>query len=133
MSAVPENLQQSTPSVEGPSLAGVLAEIAETTSETLELQGVFERIAIAVRRLVPLDSMGVVRILDGEKAMLHAISVLGKAPDTPDAHDAEGGQPRPVACSLVECAEPAPLISWSPRVRPRSGPITRIDDAATEL
>src|SRR5206468_12595117 len=105
MSAVPENLQQSTPSVEGPSLAGVLAEIAETTSETLELQEVFERIAIAVRRLIPLDSMGVVRILDGQGAVLHAISVLGKS-GGPNAADQ-----RPVACSLVECTKPAPLVS----------------------
>src|SRR5437867_5166694 len=127
MSAVRKDSLQNAPAVEKPSLAGVLAEIAETTSETLELQQVFERIAIAVRRLIPIDSMGVVRILDGQGAVLHAISVLGKS-GGPNAAD----QP-PVACSLVECTRPAPLTSWSPRVRPRSGPIARIDDAAVEL
>src|SRR2546426_494027 len=91
------------------------------------MQEVFERIAIAVRRLIPLDSMGVVRLLDGQGAVLHAISVLSKS-GGPNA----AGQ-RPVACSLVECTKPAPLTSWSPRVRPRPGPIARIDDAAVEL
>src|SRR5262245_21038967 len=94
-SAVPENSSQSTPITDTPSLAGVLAVIAETTSETLELQQVFERIAIAVRRLIPLDRMGVVRVLDGQGAVLHAISVLRKTtnPRTSD---------EPPLCSLVE-------------------------------
>jgi hypothetical protein len=42
----------------------VLAEIAETASETLELQEVFNRVAASVRRLIPFEDMGVVRIVD---------------------------------------------------------------------
>jgi transcriptional regulator with GAF, ATPase, and Fis domain len=118
VSAVSDDSSQGAVIADQASLAGVLAEIAETTSETLELQQVFERIALAVRRLIPLDRMGVVRIVDDQRAVLHAISVLG---------DARG------SCSQVECLQGAPLTSWSPRIRPRSGPIARIDDAETEL
>ena len=126
--AVAEDVMWSrTPIVNEPSLAGVLAEIAETTSETLELQQVFERIAMAVRRLIPLDRMGVVRILDGQGAVLHAISVLDKSSFPPNS---SAGLP---ICSLVESIHPAPLPNWSPRMRPRPGAIERIDDAAVEL
>ena len=43
-----------------------LTEIAETASETLELQQVFERLASSLRELIPFDHMGVVRLLDFE-------------------------------------------------------------------
>ena len=42
------------PTFEADSVAGVLSEIAETASETLELQDVFGRIATAVRRVIPI-------------------------------------------------------------------------------
>jgi len=96
------------------SVVGVLSEIAETASETLELQEVFNRVAASVRRLIPFDNMGVVRILDEEWGVLHATTV-----DCPDRGP--------------ECSQPWPLTSWSPRLRPRPGPIQRIDDAEVEL
>ena len=96
------------------SIVGVLAEIAETASETLELQEVFNRVAAAVRRLIPFDNMSVVRIIDGQWAALHATTAECKVDDE--------------ACSGRE-----PLSSWSPRLRPRPGPIRRIDDAQVEL
>jgi Nif-specific regulatory protein len=92
----------------------VLAEIAETASETLELQDVFDRVATSIRSLIPFDDMGVVRILDGERAVAHATTV------------------RVEGCT-GRCSEPVPLVSWSPRLRPRPGPIARIEDAASEL
>ncbi len=95
-------------------LLAILAEIAETASETLELQEVFDRVANSVRELIPFENMGVVRILEGERAVLHATTVPCKGPDP-------------------ECREPAPLTAWSPRLRPRREPIPRIDDAAAEL
>src|SRR5262245_47440983 len=96
------------PSIDPASLGAVLAEIAETASETLELQRVFERVATAIRRLVPLDNMGVVRILEGQWAVMHATTV-------------------PCQEDGAACTEPAPLTVWSPRLRPRPGPIARID------
>ncbi len=114
MSTVYESLPQpSPPIVDEPSLAGVLAEIAETASETLELQEVFERVATAIRRLIPLDNMGVVRIVEGRYAVLHATTV-------PCGGDSD-------------CSEPEPLASWSPRMRPRPGSIQRLGDAQVEL
>jgi len=96
------------------SAVGVLTEIAETASETLELQEVFNRVAAAVRRLIPFEHMGVVRILDGEWAVKHATTI--------DCEDTAG-----------KCSEPCHLTSWSPRLRPRPGPIQRVDDAEVEL
>src|SRR5262249_8008179 len=96
-----------------PSIARVLSQIAEITSETLELQQVFDRVATCVRQLIPFDQMGVVRIIDGDRLVLHAITV----PNKPTG----------------DCAEPCTLDSWSPRFRPRLGPIERIDDASLEL
>jgi Nif-specific regulatory protein len=95
-------------------VARVLSEIAETASETLELQEVFDRVATSVRELIPIDNMGVVRILDGQWAVLHATTV-------------------PCAGRDPKCSEPAPLTAWSPRLRPRPGEIPRIDDAQAEL
>jgi transcriptional regulator with GAF, ATPase, and Fis domain len=99
---------------EGASLAEVLADIAETAAETLELQDVFDRVAEAIRRLIPFDNLGVVRIVGGDRAVLHATTV-------------------PCAQHQAECFEPEPLDSWSPRLRPRPGPIPRVQDAAREL
>src|SRR5262245_32096195 len=113
MRAVLEPLPQSLPEADSPSLAGVLAEVAETAAETLELQEVFDRVATAIHRLIPFDNMGVVRILDG-RAVLHATTV-------------------PCAGQDADCTEAEPLSSWSPRFRPRPEPMRRIDDAEREL
>ena len=100
--------------VDAQSVAAVLSEIAETASETLELQQVFDRVATTVRRVLPVDNMGVVRILDGDRAVLHATTVH-------------------VAGCVGECWAPFLLTAWSPRIRPRPEPIRPIDDAQTEL
>ena len=92
----------------------VLAEIAEAAGETLELQDVIDRVATSLRTLIPFDNIGVVRIVDGERAVVHATTV------------------RVQGCQPV-CWEPAPLAAWSPRLRPRPGPVARVDDAAAEL
>jgi len=98
--------------IDAQSVASALSEIAEIASETLELQDVFDRVAAAIRELIPFDNMGVVRILDAERAVLHASTVPCKGP---------------------ECTEPIPLTSWSPRMRPRAGPNPRINDAQAEF
>ena len=95
-------------------VARVLTKIAETASETLELQEVFDRVATSVREVIPFDHMGVVRILEGERAVLHATTV-----------PCEDGE--------AKCSEPVPLSSWSPRLRPEMAPKRRIDDAEIEL
>ncbi len=92
----------------------MLSEIAETAAETLELQDVFDRVATSVRALIPIDNMGVVRIVDGERAVVHATTV------------------RIEGCDAV-CSEPFPLTAWSPRIRPRPGAVARVDDAPAEL
>jgi transcriptional regulator with GAF, ATPase, and Fis domain len=102
--------------VNSQALAHTLSEIAETASETLELQAVFDRVATSIRELIPFDNMGVVRIVDGQWAVRHAATVGCEQPDTP--------------CSD---SEPILLTAWSPRLRPRPGAVTRIDDAKTEL
>lgn len=115
MAGLIARLPEPPPAAPSPdSLAAVLAEIAETAAETLELQDVFDRVATAVRRLIPLDNMGVVRILDGRFAVLHATTI-------------------PCGKQNSDCSEPTPLEGWSPRLRPRPGPIRRIDDAEAEL
>jgi Nif-specific regulatory protein len=96
------------------SLADVLAELAEIAAETLELQEVFERVGIAVQRLIPFDRMGVTRVLDDQRAILHAATM-------------------PCGEHGLKCTEPEPLTSWSPRFRPRPGPIDRLEDAPDEL
>jgi transcriptional regulator with GAF, ATPase, and Fis domain len=96
------------------SVARVLVEIAETASETLELQDVFSRVAASIRTLIPLDNMGVVRIIDGRWAVLHATTIDCSAGESP-------------------CSGPTPLIAWSERLRPRPGPVPRLDDAEAEL
>ncbi len=95
-------------------LTEVLAEIAETAAETLELREVFDRVATAIRRLIPFDHMGVIRIIDDRWAVTHATT----APCGP----CEPG-----------CHQPQPIAAWSPRFRPRPGPIRRIEEAQREL
>src|SRR5262245_8651096 len=97
-------------------VAEVLSEVAEIASETLELRDVFPRVAAAVRRVLPFDNMGVVRIVDGERAVLHATTVEHQSCE-----------------SCEDYSESASLSAWSPRWRPRSGPMVRIDDARAEL
>ncbi|MBI3449926.1 MAG: sigma 54-interacting transcriptional regulator [Acidobacteria bacterium] len=99
--------------MEPQSVAKVLARIAETASETLELQEVFNRVAASVRELIPFDNMGVVRIVEERLAVVHAATW-------------DCGNEKPT------CSDPTPLELWSPRMRPRPGPL-RIDDAETEL
>ncbi len=107
---------QTVPAVEPASLAAVLSELADIAAETLELQEVFDRVATAIRQIIPLDNMGVVRILEGQWAVLHATTVpCGRGDGDAD------------------CSEPEPLTSWSPRLRPRPGPIARVNDATLEL
>src|SRR2546428_2332116 len=98
--------------IDAQSVASALSEIAEIASETLELQDVFDRVAAAIRELIPFDNMGVVRILDDERAVLHASTI---------------------PCQGPVCADPIPLTSWSPRMRPRPGPNPIIEDAQVEL
>jgi transcriptional regulator with GAF, ATPase, and Fis domain len=92
----------------------MLSEVAETAAETLELQDVFDRVATSVRALIPFDNMGVVRIVDGERAVVHATTV------------------RVEGCE-ADCWQPLPLTAWSPRIRPRPEPVPRVGDAAAEL
>ena len=94
-------------------VASVLAEIADIASETLELDEVFDRVAASVRKLIPFDRVGVVRIVDGERAVFHAT--------TSPRRDQRG--------NAVEI----PLDSWSPRWRPSPGHYPRIEDAQAEL
>ena len=96
------------------SIVKVLAEIAETASETLELQEVFNRVAASVRLLIPIDNMGVVRILDDRSAVVHAATF--------DCVDRGS-----------KCSEPTPLTSWSLAIRPQPDRPVRIDDAASQL
>jgi two-component system NtrC family response regulator len=98
-----------------PTTTRVLAEIAATASETLELREVFARVASSIRRIIPLDHMGIVRILPDRRAEVHASTV-----------PCEGGEE-------PACQGPEPLESWSPRLRPRPGPVARLDDAREEL
>ena len=107
------------------SLAAVLAEIAEISAETLDLQEVFDRVAASLRQLVPFDNVGVVRIVGGQWAVVHASTAAcpGGA-GCPAWSCGTGGQEEPC---------PEPLASWSPRLRPRPGAIPRLADAAAEL
>ncbi len=100
--------------VDPQTVVGVLAEIAETASGTLELQEVFSRVAASVRRVISFDNMGVVRIVEGRFAVTHATTVECWKHGT-------------------ESCGPLPLTSWSPRLRPRPGPNPRIDDTHVEL
>src|SRR5580765_3605644 len=100
--------------IDAESVAAVLSEVAEIAAETIELQDVFDRVATSVRRIIPFDNIGVVRIIDGDRAVLHASTV-------------------PCSVYTRQCLGPISLSSWSPRMRPRSGPNPRIEDAQQEL
>jgi len=91
-----------------------LTEVAETAAETLDLQEVFDRVASSIRTVLPFDHMGVVRIVDGDRAVLHATTV-------------------PCETGEHACSGPMTLSAWSPRLRPVPGPKRRIDDAYEEL
>ena len=97
-----------------PPLGDVLSKIAEIASETLELQEVFDRVASAVREIIPFENMGVVRLLADDRAILHASTI-------------------PCQSKAAACVGPLPLTHWSPRMRPRPGPNPRINDALVEL
>ena len=99
--------------VDAESLAGVLSELAEIASETLDLPIIFERVATTLRRIIPFDNMGLVRIIDGERAVVHASTMA-------DSERLKG-------------PDPLPLTAWSPRIRPRLGSSPRIEDARVEL
>ena len=113
------------PGVDAQLLTGVLSEIAETASETFELQEVFDRVAASVRKIIPFDHMGVVRILDGGWAVKHAATLGAACAADPSGSDMDRGEKL--------CDQPCSLTNWSPRLRPRPGPIARIDDARLEL
>src|SRR5438128_9867759 len=101
-------------SIDAKTVAAVLSEVAEIVSETIELREVFPRVATAVRRVLPFDNMGVVRIVDGDRVVLHATTLEN--------------------CDPSEmCSDPMQLNAWSPRWRPRLGRNFRIDDANREL
>jgi len=100
------------PAIDAQSVANILSQVAEIASETLELQDVFDRVATAIRELIPFDNMGVVRLVDGDHAVLHASTF---------------------PCKGAECTEPIALTAWSPRMRPRAGPNPRINDARLEF
>src|SRR5262245_6027106 len=102
--------------IDARTVAAVLSEVAEIASETLELREVFPRVAAAVRRVLPFDNMGVVRIVDGDRVVLHATTLEHEGCDGCDG-----------------CSESASLSAWSPRWRPRPGPMHRIDNGRTEL
>ena len=93
------------------SVTSILSEIADIASETLELDEVFDRVADSVRKLIPFENIGVVRIVDGERVMLHATTM-----------DCGG-----------KCLDPVPLSWWSPRWRPIPGPTPRLNNARAEL
>jgi hypothetical protein len=101
------------PSIDAESVVRVLSEIADISSETLQLQAIFDRVATSVRSIIPFEDMGVVRIVDDERAVLHATTV-------------------PIGARAFVATEPIPLTAWSPRMRPRPGPIPRVEDARLE-
>jgi transcriptional regulator with GAF, ATPase, and Fis domain len=94
-------------SIDAEDVVRVLSEIARVASGTLDLPEIFDRVAPAIRRVIPFDNWGVVRIIDDERAVNHA-----------------GTIPRH--------SDPIPLNSWSPRIRPRPGPCPRVEDARVE-
>ena len=114
-------------SIDHQTVAEVLSEIAEATSETLELQDIFGRIATAVRRVIPIDHMGVIRILDG--TVVRMATTFGMWATWKDGQIQTGSAP----CTDPGCMRPCSLSMWSPRIRPRPGAIARVNDAPDEL
>ena len=105
-------------------VTGVLSEIAEIASETIELREVFDRVGTAVQRVIPFYKMGVVRIIDGSHVVLHAVTFTQPKPD---------GTCSGPKCSDAKSSDPMPVTMWSPRMRPHAGPTPRINDARKEL
>ena len=105
-------------------VTGVLSEIAEIASETIELREVFDRVGTAVQRVIPFYKMGVVRIIDGSHVVLHAVTF------TQSKSDGTCSGPK---CSDAKSSDPMPVTMWSPRMRPHAGPTPRINDAKREL
>src|SRR2546428_6927114 len=105
-------------------VTGVLSEIAEIASETIELREVFDRVGTAVQRVIPFYKMGVVRIIDGSHVVLHAVTFT-------EEHSKQGHPDW--KCSDAKSSDPMPVTAWSPRWRPHAGPTPRIDDAKREL
>src|SRR5262245_18003660 len=99
-----ETSRKAVGSVDDNSVAGVLSEIVDITSEALALPEIIGRVACSLRKLIVFQDMSVIRIVDGERACLYG----------PDRR-----------------AEVA-LSCWSPKWRPRSSPF-RIGEARTEL
>lgn len=64
-------------------LVGVLTEIARIVAETLSLPDVFARVAEAARRVLPFDSAGVVRIVDGPVLLSWGTAIPGR-PASPE-------------------------------------------------
>jgi len=127
----PIDVREDVAPIDAASVARVLSEIAETTSETIQLQDVIGRIATSVRRIVPLDNMAVIRILDGEWAIKHAVTFDGRADGCGHA-DRMASMP----CHPEDpgCRQPMRLASTSPRLRPGlTGKVSRIDDTQLEL
>jgi transcriptional regulator with GAF, ATPase, and Fis domain len=109
--------------MEGPmdrrALVQTLGEIAATAAETLDLQGVFDRVAASIREVIPFDHMGVVRLVGDDHAVMHATTVrVDACVDEPPA---------------AEAPHPRPLTDWSPRIRPSLEPRPCVDEALEEL
>jgi hypothetical protein len=81
-------------------VTGVLSEIAEIASETIELREVFDRVGTAVQRVIPFYKMGVSRIIDGQHVVLHAVTFTQGISDKP-------GRPK--------SSRSMPVTAWSPR------------------
>ncbi len=96
-------------------LIRALGEIASTAAETLDLQGVFDRVAASIREVIPFENMGVVRLIGDDHAVVHATTVWMD----------EGFE--------AACHEPTPLTAWSPRIRPTLEPLPCVKDAPEEL
>ena len=102
-----------------PTLADVLGEIAQFASRTLELQDVLGQVADAVRRVIPIDHINVVRMVGADRVVVHA--------STWSSGDSRCEE------RVDRCWAPIPLTAWSPRLRPRAEPIPRLADAEAEL
>ena len=100
-------------------LIRALGEIASAAAETLDLQGVFDRVADSIREVIAFDHMGVVRLVGDDHAVMHATTVRVEAcvDEVPAA----------------EVPHAKPLSDWSPRIRPTLEPLPCVSDAQEEL
>ena len=73
---IPLALKES--SIDAELVAEVFAEIADVASETPSSRKCLDRVATSMRRIIPFDNMGVVRIVDDEHAVLHASTLSHK-------------------------------------------------------